>query len=348
MSSDSIRIIVWSLLLIGVETTQTSAAGDSIKVRSLERGTYLAPQLKYRYPSINFYGTDPDHRKLVYRPNNKYISGVRVLALGIMFEVSASLTPGDRTVSRFGKTNASDFTINAMKPRWFGDFQWVNYEGTYLRRSWEDYPRDQPLPLRSDMSIRMRSLSVTWIFRPGSFSMRSAYLFSERQILSGGSPLLRAGLTRFLISDPGTLIGEQDAEWFPDLADVNGITTHALGIAPGYGYTLVTRDFFLNGTFLAGPAQYWNRYDFSVGTPRYDIQVNWLTSLTISLGYNGARFFGGTSFRSQGFAVRLPQSRLTANQNLVIVMAGYRFEDRGILKQRINKQKWWPLGMNGS
>lgn len=342
MSSRSIRFFCYLSLILPAAAFCATDSTKANRVLPVERGLYIAPLLKYRYPSIIFSGQDPAHRRLVYRPNNKFISGVRVMAFGVMAEFSAGLIPGDRSIERYGKTNASDLAINAMTRHWYGDFQWLNYEGTFFRRSWEDYARDQPLPLRSDMDIRMRSLSLTWVFRPDYFSMRSAYLFSERQVESGGSPLLRAGLTRFLVHGSGTIINSEDMEWFPDLEDVNEVTTHALGLAPGYGYTYVHRDFFINGTLLAGPAQYWIRYDLNQDGPRYDIQLNWLTSLTFSVGYNGPVFFGGISFRSQSFAVRMPESRLIANQALINTMVGYRFQEKGIFKKRLRNLPWWP------
>jgi len=335
-------LLLFTLIIGGIQ----AEGSDSIrtrKIRNVERGIYIAPQVKYRYPSINFTGQDPTHRRLTYRPNNKYIGGFRLMAFGATVEVSASLTPGDRSVSRYGKTNVSDFTINAMRRHWFGDIQWLNYEGTFLRRSWETYPRNVTLPLRPDMDIRMRSLSLAWVLKSETFSMRSAYLFSERQLHSGGSPVIRAGLSRFSITGQGTLVDNSDLDWFPDLNTVNAVTNYALGIAPGYGYNFVRKDFFLSSIFVAGPAQNWIRYDLETGGSRYDIQLNLLSSLMISAGYNGPRFFGGISYRSQGFAVKLDETKLSANQNLFLMMAGYRFHEYGVFRHKLKDQSWWPF-----
>ena len=338
-------ILILILLIYGLLSVQGASVYDSLRgfrVREFERGLYLAPLVKSRYPSVNFRGQDPLHQGIAYRPNNRYIAGIRGMAFGVNFEVSKSIGHSDRVASRFGETDASDLLVNVMTRRWFGDLQWLNYKGVYLRRSWEDYRRTDILPLRPDISILVRTVSTTWILNPSAFSMRSAYSFREQQTESGGSPLLRITLNRFLMTGDSALVGRTDISYFTDMSQVNGMVIHVLGLAPGYGYNYIWRDFFLSGSAVAGPANYWTRKDRISGGSTYDMRINWIANIGMAAGYNGNRYFGGVSFRVQGFSSRLDESRLISRQNVIQVMAGYRFSERGFFTKRIQHAPWWP------
>lgn len=338
-------ILIPALLLCGLLSASGTAVNDSLtghRVADFERGLYLAPLIKYRYPSVNLRGQDALHQGISYRPNNRYIGGIRVMAFGINFEVSRSIGQGDRITSRFGETDASDLLVNVMTRRWFGDIQWLNYKGVYLRRSWEDYKRTQVLPLRPDISILIRTVSATWIMKPDVFSMRSAYSFRERQTESGGSPLMRITLNRFLMTGDSALVSSRDISYFPDMNQVNGMIVHVLGFAPGYGYNYIWRDFFVCGSAVAGPANYWIREDRLSGGSTYDMRINWIANVGLAVGYNGNRFFGGLSYRVQGFSNRIDETRFNSNQNVIQFMAGYRFIERGLFTQRVQNASWWP------
>lgn len=339
----SIQILVFILFCL------PSAIGSSLydslssrRVVEFDRGIYLAPLVKYRYPSVNLRGQDALHQSISYRPNNRYIAGFRGMAFGINFEVSKSIGQGDRVTSRFGETDASDLLVNVMTPRLFGDIQWLNYRGVYLRRSWEDYKRNDALPVRPDINILIRTVSATWILKPDAFSMRSAYSFRERQTESGGSPLLRVTLNRFLMTGDSALVGSRDITYFPDMNQVNGMVVHVLGFAPGYGYNYIWRYFFISGSAVAGPANYWIREDRISGGSTYDMRIDWIANIGLAIGYNGNRFFGGLSYRVQGFSNRIDKTRFNSNQNVIQFMAGYRFVERGLFTRRVQQSSWWP------
>ena len=316
------------LLAILLSPILTYGNSDSIRRHNIEAfnsSLAVAPLLKYRYPSLEINGPDPDHSRLAYRPNNSYNAGARLFAFGFTIEASAAIKPGSRSIERYGETAASEFTINTMGKRWFGDIHWVNYKGLFLRKSWENYSDVPTLPLRPDLSLLSRTGSVTFLFNPNKFSMRSPYVFSERQLLSAGSPLLRIAFNRFSFSGTGTILNQEDLQYFKEFNEVSGTSFFMMGIAPGYSYNYVWRDFFVNGTFTAGPAQYWIRYNQITSGTQYDIQINFVTSLGLAAGYNGKKFFGGLSYRSQGFRLKLSETSMNGNQNVLVLMGGMRF-----------------------
>lgn len=291
--------------------------------------------MKYRYPGIQFNGPDRDFRRMVFRPNSNLTAGLRLNAYGINLEISGSTGKSFLDPDRYGTSKARDLTLNVTRNQWIGDLQLLRYQGLWFRRSWGTSP-SLTVQSRQDLQIIKRSLSFIWILRPERLSYAGAYLFTERQIRSAGSPVVRVSLNSWNFTGKDPLMDADDLVHFPAIGPVNGIHFTALGIAPGYSYTYQWKDFFINGTLLAGGAHYWLRYD-GIGQPdHYDIQFNFTTSIGVAAGYNGERFFGGVNYRGQGFRVTRENILLTGSQNAFVVMAGVRLNDDWGLKRKVN------------
>ncbi len=302
------------------------------------RGLIVGTVLKYRYPGIQFTGPDRDFRRMIFRPNSNLTAGLRLNAYGINLEMSGSTGQSFLDPDRYGTSKARDITLNVTRTRWIGDLQFLRYQGLWFRRSWGGSP-SLTIPSRNDLEIRKRSSSFIWILRPDRLSYRGAYLFTERQNRSGGSPLVRINLNTWNFTGRDPLMDPEDQVHFSALGAPDGIYFTALGIAPGYSHTFTWKRFFMNGTLLAGGAHYWVRYARADQPDQYDIQFNFTTSIGLAAGYNGDRYFFGVNYRGQGFRVTRQDTRLTGSQNSFVVMAGVRLHDHWGLKKKVSGLK---------
>jgi hypothetical protein len=312
-----------------------SAAPDSSRtlyVSAFERDFNIGPAIKYRIPVITI--NSGSGSKVTYRPNNNYIAGIRIHVFGLQFQLATSLEPGTSSLSRYGKTKANEFSFNYMSHKWFGDLNLYRYEGLWYKNSGEDY-RGKPFPSRKDLVMSSKSVSATHLFNSKKFSMRAPYAFNEHQVKSGGSWLIRMNINQFVFSGNETLIDDAFISDFTELSSVNEVTFSGIGIAPGYSYNFIHKDYFLNGIITAGPSHYWIRYEEIDLPTRYDIQFNFVTTVGMAAGYNGDRFFGGVTWRSQGFRLKREQAGISGNQNVFMVTAGFRLHEDGIFKKRI-------------
>lgn len=301
-------------------------------VSAFEREFNMGPAIKYRIPVVTL--NNGAGNKITYRPNNNYIAGLRIHIFGLQFQVATSLEPGTGSLSRFGKTKANEFSFNYMSHKWFGDLNLFRYEGLWYKNSGQDY-RNKPYPYRKDLVMSSRSASATHLFNSKKFSMRAPYAFNEHQIRSGGSWLVRINFSQFSFSGNEALIDDVVKGKFPDLSPVNQITFTGIGIAPGYSYNFIHKDYFLNGIITAGPSHYWIRYEEVDLPSQYDIQFNFVSTLGMAAGYNGDRFFGGVTWRSQGFRLKREQYGFSGNQNVFMITAGFRLHEEGIFKKRL-------------
>lgn len=310
-------------------------APDSLRavyVSAFERDFNIGPAIKYRIPVVTF--NSGNGNRTAFRPNNTYIAGLRIHVFGFQIQLAKSLNPGAGSISRFGKTEASEFSFNYMSHKWFADLNLFRYEGLWLKHSGENY-KGIPYPSRNDLVMKSRSVSATHLFNSMKFSMRAPYAFNEHQVRSGGSALVRFNINQFSISGNSPLVDEARIEKFPDLQGATEIIFTGVGVSPGYSYNFVRHDYFLNATLTAGPSHYWIRYVEQNAADRYDIQFNFVSTFGMAAGYNGDKFFGGITWRSQGFQLRKEVSKVTGNQNVLMITAGFRLHEDGIFKKRL-------------
>lgn len=308
---------------------------DSVRgvyVSAFERDFNFGPAFKHRIPVISLRGKIGD--KISFRPNNNYVAGIRFHVFGLQIQLSKSLEQGTSSLSRYGETNASELSANYMSHKWFGDLNFFRYQGLWYKHDDEDY-RGKPFPSRRDLVMSNRSISATHLFNSKKFSMRAPYAFNEHQVKSGGSWLIRINALEFSISGDDQIIENNQVSGFKDLQDVKFVGFTGFGISPGYSYNFIYHDFFVNGIFTAGPSHFWIRYKQNDGSVHLENQFNFATQLGAAIGYNGERYFGGLTWRSSGFKLRREETKISGNQNVFMVTAGFRLHEDGFFNKRI-------------
>src|SRR5258706_150166 len=122
--------------------------------------------------------------------------------------------------------------------------------------------------------------------------------------------------------------------WGVDLftQNYNGFYRTDKNIAPGYAYTLVFKNLFLNSSLSIGPANHWVHYEAFFSKDL--ITLNSFVDFRLAVGYNSDRFFSGISFITQARNIKLEQVQFTSANSIFKVVVGYRFREFGILKKR--------------
>src|SRR5690606_4256194 len=252
---------------------------------------FLWPVLKQR--ELNFRIRDlEENRSVRYRPNNSYALGVGAYVFDISFELTFAIPLNERNRDVFGKSTARDFQINALSKKWGADLFVQRYHGFY-----SDVDLNAgtltTLPSRPDITARNTGLTGLYVFNPDRYSLRSAFNFSERQLISGGSLMLTGTLNTFKADAEGALT--QVAE--PDSGGaLMALRYTTLSLAPGYAYTFVRHNFFASGAVMAGPAHNWIYYQKEDNSTIHDIQFNTFASVRLGIGYSTDLFFAGLNF----------------------------------------------------
>lgn len=307
---------------------------DSVRasnITSFSDYFFLGPVIKNR--NLNFeVESRLDQRKAKFQPNSSYNIGFGLNVFDIGLEFSFSVPIDIKSQTQFGTTTSSDFVINSISKRWSADAYIQKYSGFYYTYSGQTITNGQVYPQRPDLITRNLGVSFTYLFNHKRFSLRSAYTFTERQKKSRGSALFSYVLSSFDLEADSALVSSTTLSSFT--SPVEDTRFSSLGIAPGYSYTFVFKNFFANSTLVIGPAHYWIQYRLEDGEIRNDIRINSFSMFRIGLGYNGKRFYSGFNISLQGREVKFEEIVFRNSINTFRLVAGFRFLERGFMKER--------------
>lgn len=237
-----------------------------------------------------------------------------------------------RNTSRYGNSQVHEFQFNMLTNKWFADFYWQRYDGFFLTRSWLKLPLQDVHPQRKGLSLKNSGASFTYIFNHGHYSMRSAYQFSERQMISAGSFMLGFSMNRFRIFGDGFIIRPEDQTYFAAGSDARSTDFVSAAMSVGYGYTHVYKSYFVNVTALAGPTHFWMKYNGSA--THYDIDLNLNATFMGAIGYNGERAFMGVTFNARNSHAKMQATSISNTLSTFRAVAGFRLMERGLLTKR--------------
>ena len=296
---------------------------------------FVYPVIKQRSLNFELEKDDDDGRVLSFKPNNSYSLGVGLYLFELGFELAFAVPLDEKSISRYGRSDASDFQLNVLGKSWGCDLYYQKYTGFYVTDSETEVPDDAPYPKRSDIVSKNIGATGVYVFNNKKFSFRSAYNFAERQLFSKGSLLLSTSLSSFRLEADSSIVSHDQQSTFGSDAAFREIRYSSLSIAPGYTYSIVYNSFFINGTLSIGPSHHWIRFKAGGDSYEFENKINSFAAARVAVGYNGNRIFGGVSFVTQGSNVRFENVRFSNNNGTFKVLLGYRFNEFGILKRRI-------------
>lgn len=287
------------------------------------------PVLKQR--SLNFTVRDPGHnRVLQYKPNNSYTLGLGAHVFDLSFEFTFAVPIQEKNPSIYGHSHVRDFQVNALGRSWGADLFVQRYTGFYSDNA--RTPAFFSYAIRPDMTARNVGISGVYVFQPDRYSLRSAFAFSERQLVSGGSVLLSGTLNGFKVVGDSALFDVDDGAAGSTFRKLKYTT---LSLAPGYAYTFVRGHFFASGALTAGPAHNWIYHIDEDGSAEHDIRFDVFASVKVGAGYSTDAFFAGFNFSQQSRTVRFDDLRFTNNSSTFRLLVGLRFREFGILKKSV-------------
>ena len=327
------------LLIIGLSILTFSSWGqrrDSVRDKYIERFPdyfFIWPVLKQRSTAIEIEPNNNRSKLLTFKPNNSYGAGFGLYLFEVGAEITFSVPINQKKNDLYGSSTALDLQANLLGKNWGADIFYQKYAGFYAIDANKVVPSNTPYPQRPDLATRNFGLNGIYIFNKYKFSLRSAYNFAERQRKSAGSFLLTGTINSYHLQADSALYGKAYEPVFGKSAQVDDFQSFTVSVAPGYTYTAVLLNFFLNASLSVGPA--FRQIDYRVNDVGYSSAgVNGFTDIRVGMGYNGERFFSGLSYVTQSRSVKLDEVKITAINSTFKLLVGYRFREVGILKKR--------------
>lgn len=323
-------------LVLFQATLLKAQSPDSIRatyVESFHDYFFLYPLLKQRSTAVEIKRSDNKSQALTFRPNNAFTGGLGLYLFELGVEVTFAIPVDQQKNTLYDTSKAFDLQLNMLTNHWGADIFYQNYRGFYVTDPTNPVPANMPLPKRGDMVTENLGLNGIYFFNKRKFSFRSSYNFAERQRKSAGSFLLAGTLNSYHLQTDSALYGKKYEALFGKESDVTEFRATSFSVSPGYSYTLVFHNFFLNSSLSLGPAL--NFVNYEVQDALYQARkINGFSDIRIAFGYNGARFFSGVTFVSQSRYTKFNEVQLSASSTTFRMLMGYRFGEVGILKKR--------------
>lgn len=311
---------------------------DSVRayyIRHFPDHFFLYPVLKQRRLSFSLEKEGAGKDLITFSPNNAFSFGVGMYLFELGFELAFAVPLDEKSISRYGGSDARDVQLNVLGKKWGMDAFYQKYNGFYVTDSNKDIPAQDPYPQRGDIASRNMGLTSNYVFNNQRFSFRSSYNFAERQVFSKGSLVVFSTLSAFRVDADSSIITDEQQIVFGEDVSFRKLKYTTFSIAPGYTYSIVFQNFFLNGTLSVGPAHHWIGFTREGGAARKERNVDSFVAARVGLGYNGERIFGGISFLTQGSNVKFEAVRFSNNNDSFKILVGYRFRESGFLKRRV-------------
>ncbi|MBL7858658.1 MAG: DUF4421 family protein [Cyclobacteriaceae bacterium] len=318
-------------------TAMPSVAYDSVRsqyIKSFPDHFFIWPVLKQRRLDFEMRNLDVKNERLTYKSNKPNSIGVGMYLFELGFELTFSAPINEKNLEIYGESKVRDLQFNVIGKRFGAEVYHQKYTGFYIVDAANPVPKDTPFPQRPDIESRNIGVTANYVFNHQRFSFPSAYNFAERQLKSGGSFLLFGTVSSFRTRGDSAIIGDAYASRFSSEYRAKEINATAFSIAPGYTFSLIYKNFYLNGLLALGPAHNWLSYTNENGGTGNDIQFNMYTAARLSIGYNGDHFFGGLIFLNQGKTAKFDNLQLTTSAGSFKILFGFRFKEVGILKKR--------------
>ncbi len=336
---------VWLLLSIpmlafsqdAVTLSPSTHGRDSLRDTNIKRFPdhfFIYPVIKQR--SLTF---ELEKRStgdlLTFRPNNTFSFGVGTYLFELGFELVVAIPLDEKSKSIFGESKARDIQLNVLGKTFGVDLFYQKYSGFYITDNGNEPASGMPYPQRPDIISRNFGMTANYVFNNQKFSFRSVYNFAERQLYSKGSFLLFSGISSFKLSADSSILTPEHEANFGEEVSFENLRYTTFSIAPGYTYSLIYKNFFLNGTLAFGPAHHWIHYRLENSIDVYENSVNSFVAARIGIGYNGNRLFGGIGFVTQGSQVKFKDVQFSNNNGTFKILMGYRFREFGFLRRRV-------------
>ncbi len=318
----------------GVEVVAPSKK-DSIRdlyIRRFPDHFFVYPVLKQRSLSFELEKVDRSDL-LTFRPNTTYSLGVGAYLFEVGVELTFAVPLDEKKEKIYGTSHARDLQGNILGKNFGVDIYYQRYRGFYLTEKLNIPKAGDPFPQRSDIVSRNLGFTGSYVFSK-RFSFRSVYNFSERQLFSKGTFLVSTNIGRFKLAADSSILDTSQEVVFGSKVSFKDLRYSTFSLAPGYAYTIVYKNFFLNGSLSIGPAHHWIYYQYETGAGKNQIAINSFVAARIAIGYNGDRIFGGIAFLTQGSTVKFEDVEFTNNNGSFKVLMGYRFREFGLLKKR--------------
>ncbi len=242
-------------------------------------------------PSLNL-AVERDSNEIVFLPNTMVNGKIGASYKGFGFSFGTEINGSQKDEIKYGKTEYLDYQVKYFTKNFGVVAYYQKYGGFYLENpeNYGNIPGDTTAK-RKDLKIMNLSCNAFYIYSD-RFSLNSSFDQTEKQLRSGGSFLAMASFNRLGIDSDRSLIPTSREVNFAGDRGYRGGKHTGFAVAPGVGYTLILKNFFITGALFVGVG-IMQKIQENEGGEEKTYEPFGKNNLNLSIGYNSDAFFVG-------------------------------------------------------
>jgi hypothetical protein len=234
------------------------AQSDSLAVKEnfLKYSDHILIKTSLNNRSLNFNlsprinGITQFRQRLWYRPSVLNSLGISIAFKDFGISYSFKVAQNPLIASRQGKSDYTNLQLSSFGKKIGYDVFYQDYKGYFISNlditsvknlfnSIKTLTSGDTLLRRDDMQFQNYQANIYYASNSNKFSYRSAFVFDERQLTSGGSFIVNGALGYTLAQADSSIIPSDDKIGFNPRAYYKRMSFYSLAITPGYAYSLI-------------------------------------------------------------------------------------------------------------
>jgi hypothetical protein len=233
--------------------------------------------------------------------------------------------------SLYGNTKSFDIQFESYLKKYLlsGNFQ--VYQGYYWKNPddfFNNWSTQDSLIIKPGMSTLNLALNAIHVFNYEKFSLRAAYIGTDRQLVSCGTWLIGGKSSIYTVAEDTSLVPRVLRQYYPNASNIAQLTAINIGGALGYSHTFVFKEYyFTNITFMLGiNGQLVSVNNESGENIGVDSKFGTNASMRFAIGYNNDKKYYGISVNVESYVVKNPnETQLSYNYGKFRIYYGRRF-----------------------
>lgn len=271
-------------------------------------------------------------QSIAYSPNNNFNLGAgfhyKWMSLAAAFNFGF-INNSDKNL--YGDTKSFDLQFESFLKSYLlsGNFQ--VYQGYYWKNPddfFTNWDTQDSLIIKPNLATVNLALNAIHVFNHDKFSLRAAYIGTDRQLVSCGSWLISAKASIYAVAEDTSLVPDILLPYYPNASNIAQLTAISIGGSLGYSHTFVfEKYYFTNITFMLGI----NGQAVGVNAASGDnigVDSNFGTNayLRFALGCNKEDKYYGLSVNLESYVVKNPdETQLSYDYGKFRIYYGKRF-----------------------
>lgn len=251
-------------------------------------------------------------QSIEYSPNSNFNLGAgfnyKWIGLGLAFNFGF-INNSDKKL--YGDTKSLDIQFEGFLKEYIisGNFQ--VYKSYYWKNPndfFSGWNTNDSLVVKPNITTINLGVNVIHVFNHESFSLKSAYMGTERQLCSAGSWLMGGKASLYAVADDSTLVPEIIMDYYPNASEIASLAAINIGGAFGYSYTFVFKEyFFVNMTVMLGlNIQHVGANEASGSSLGSDAKLGSNAYLRFAIGGNKDERYYGMSLNVESYLIKNP------------------------------------------